>query len=502
MKKIITLCLALSFLFSFNAQAQLPDGSTAPDFTGTDLDGNVWNLYELLDEGKTVILDVSATWCGPCWTYHTGGTLETIWEEYGPDGTDEMMVFMIEGDASTTLDDLNGTGGNTQGDWVTGTAYPIIDDATISDLYEIAYYPTMYTVCPDKLVTESGQVNAAAHYAVHNECAPMVGTNNAGVRGLIDQGPDCEAEITFTPEITLVNYGSANMTAVTFDVLVNGTSLGEQSWSGDLSTYQISDITLDEVTAAAGDLTVNVLTVNGGTDDDLANNEDVGLVIGAASMETDSIVVDIFTDAYADETYWAIITDAGDIIAEGGNEEVGLVNIGTGQFPPPAGPGTYSNDTEYQHVVAVPADGCYSFVVTDFFGDGMCCNYGDGYYRLTDADGIVMLESTLELSSIKEELFAKTTVVSNEEIVLDNALSIFPNPVTDQLNVEFSLIETANVSFEVVNAVGQVMFAQTAGTLATGAHTVNFDMSNFATGVYFVNLRTAEGVTSQRIIKQ
>ena len=37
------------------------------------------------------------------------------------------MVFYIESDPATTEADLNGTGTNTQGDWVDGTPYPIFD---------------------------------------------------------------------------------------------------------------------------------------------------------------------------------------------------------------------------------------------------------------------------------------------------------------------------------------------------------------------------------------
>ena len=59
MKHIYAALTAL--LLTFSAAAQLPDGSIAPDFTATDLNGVEHNLYSLLDEGKKVIIDFSAT---------------------------------------------------------------------------------------------------------------------------------------------------------------------------------------------------------------------------------------------------------------------------------------------------------------------------------------------------------------------------------------------------------------------------------------------------------
>lgn len=154
----------LFFLFINTAQAVLPDGSVAPDWTLTDLDGNSHTLYDVLDDGKMVIIDFSATWCPPCWSYHNNGVLESLWDDFGPDGTDELMIYLIEPDQSTSVECLYGpTGcvGGTLGDWVTGTHYPIINtpNSSVGNAYNITYYPTMYAVCPNRLVYEAGQVN-------------------------------------------------------------------------------------------------------------------------------------------------------------------------------------------------------------------------------------------------------------------------------------------------------------------------------------------------------
>ena len=161
MKKYIrTFSLIILSLLSIDSSAQLPNGSIAPDFTATDINGVEYNLYELLDAGNTVILDFFATWCGPCWSYRETGILDDIWNIYGPGGTGDVYVFSLESDGSTTTADLYGTGSNTIGDWVTGTPFPIFDNVqSIFNAYGNNYYPTIYTVCPNHTLVESGQAS-------------------------------------------------------------------------------------------------------------------------------------------------------------------------------------------------------------------------------------------------------------------------------------------------------------------------------------------------------
>ncbi|MBL7941613.1 MAG: redoxin domain-containing protein, partial [Flavobacteriales bacterium] len=215
MKKIL-LSLAV-ILTAMTSNAQLPSGSVAPNFTGTDLDGNTWELYDLLDQGYRVVIDISATWCGPCWAYHNSGALEGLWEQYGPDGTNEVMVFFIEGDAATTNDDLHGTGSSTQGDWVTGTGYPIIDDANIANLYEITYFPTIYTICPSRIVTETSQISTEDHYAFiqQNACSPASEPNDPSLVSYNGTTATCSSVDVL---VTLQNFGTSPLTSCTIEV--------------------------------------------------------------------------------------------------------------------------------------------------------------------------------------------------------------------------------------------------------------------------------------------
>jgi hypothetical protein len=186
--KVMLGLILLFFVTNCKSYAQLPDGTTVPDFTFTDINGGAHNLYSYLNAGKYVALEVSATWCHPCWLYHTSGSMESMYNLHDTPGDQTWKVLFVEGDGSTSLADLQGTGTSTQGDWVTGTSFPIMNPTgvTLNDFktsYDINSFPTLYLICPNKKIYQDtinksprGLVATWA-YAAATFCGP-VGLDN------------------------------------------------------------------------------------------------------------------------------------------------------------------------------------------------------------------------------------------------------------------------------------------------------------------------------------
>jgi len=91
-----------------------------------------------------------------------------------------------------------------------------------------------------------------------------------------------------------------------------------------------------------------------------------------AQCADNEVTLTLVFDNYASETGWSIVDANGNAVAGAGSGSYAGMNGGT------ATP------------TACLPDGCYSLVMSDTAGDGMCCTYGDGSYTLTDADGNVL----------------------------------------------------------------------------------------------------------------
>lgn len=498
MKKLFTLML-LAGLY-VQVSAQLPANSIAPDFTATDINGVEYHLYDIIEQGKPVIMDVSATWCGPCWSYHNAHHLKTVYEQYGPNGTNELMVMFVEGDNNTSLECLYGTAGctgGTQGNWVADTPYPIFNNGDIAQAYEIAYYPTVYLICPNHLVKEIGQQNAAALKASADACPdPVQGVNiNAITFGTDYQyGRICGTQVV-TPSYLVLNGGTETLTSVVIEVKVNGATVQTLDYTEPIPSFmpRMIEFAPIEVTGSAI-IRATIKSLNGV---ELATPIVKQKTYQKAKTTlTKELTLELKTDGYAVETYWELIDDQGNVYAYGGNENVGPNGASTGT--PTAGPGTYSNNSVVTETVEVPANGCYFLHMVDAYGDGMCDGTNTGYFKLFETANTanILTEGGCDFAD-SYNIFGAEGIVGVNDLVQEGSFRVFPNPAKDVLRLEFSLQSAAEVQITVTNTLGQVI--RTFGTFecVEGSNFQAIPTADLASGMYIVNLRTSEGTVSR-----
>ena len=93
-----------------------------------------------------------------------------------------------------------------------------------------------------------------------------------------------------------------------------------------------------------------------------------------------------------------------------------------------------------------------------------------------------------------------SSITGTEDINEDIAVSVFPNPATNNVFVDLALENVSNnVNLQVVDIQGRVVMTQNFANVKSDKLQLN--VANLNTGVYVINIRTEEGFTSARFIK-
>ena len=476
MKKI-TLFFAL-ILCGLQGNAQIAPGSVAPDFTVTDINGTTHTLSTYLAAGKTVIMDVSATWCGPCWNFHNSKSLEDIYNAYGPEGSDEVVVLFIEGDATTTNDDLLGNTPASRGNWVEHTPYPIIDGTNVGDLYEITYFPTLFRICPDGLVSEiSAGTASSIRGSINTNCGVLTGTQN-NVGSLENANAFCSTNGSAVAKLR--NYGENTITSATVNLKENGAVVATKNYAGSMPRFTTRSLTFDNyIYDDTADYSIEVVAANTVAPLNPAITSAPMEVSIAAAAPTD-VVVKVYTDNYPTEISWNIKNSAGTIVASGG-PYVGNANGG----------GADANTTKI-HNVALAANDCYSINLLDSFGDGW--SYGTTPHGVEVFDNSNVSIWNVAVggfgTSLPNPNSLNTAALANETFKAKQ-FDVFPNPTTGIININSDVA----VSVSIVDVTGKVVF--TANNI-TKENSIN--LSGLQKGMYLAKISTANATTTEKII--
>ena len=499
MKQLFSLLAAATI--SLGAFAQ--NGSIAPNFTATDINGIQHDLYSYLDSGYAVILDFSAAWCPPCWDYHVGGALKTLHEVYGPDSLNQIRVIYLECEDTNTSAQLNGVNaGNTyatasEGDFVTGTPYPIIDNAgSIANDFNVTGFPTILTVCPNRFVTESGQANVAAHASIfqNSECQFTTLNNDAFLVNSVSDALACQGEATLA--VTLMNNGLDVLSECTIKAFDGSTEVGSVNWSGSLDTYETETVTVTTAAPVEEQTTFNIEVTS--SDESVANNS-VSASIGTRQESTNNIQFTLLLDGFPTEVQWAVFNDMGQVVEDHTPYTIADAH------------------EEITYWWTLPL-GCYSFVIADAYGDGLHSSWyfeqqnenptgPDGSFSLDAMDGLNVSTNLYDYSapdeySVREVGFEVTSVSEVEELHATPDMVIFPNPTTGVSNIQFTNAIAGETSMEVTNLLGERILMEDFGTLPAGTQRMELNLEGFEAGVYLVNVSSGGETTTMRVTKQ
>lgn len=482
MKKI--LLTGILGLGLFSTEAQVPDnGVLTQNITFNDIDGNPHDFYAILDQGKPIVLDLFAEWCGPCWNYHdptsthpNAGALKDLHTQYGPTGTDELMVFGVETDNSTPASDLYGGNGTNGWDWVTGTPYPLANE-NIGPIFNLSYYPTIVVICPDRSVTEIGQASVANHYAAANACpAAPTNTDDARIMEYTGQTESCG---DINASILLQNFGSNNLTSATIKAYIGGTEVASEPWTGNLAQFEVEEVNLAPITISQNEtLTIEIDEA----DDDISNNSTNQALTFVDDDYISDVTVEILLDDYPEETTWDIRNETGAVIANGG----------------PYNGQTNQTVTE---AVSITGTGCHSFTIYDSYGDGLnAAAFGgtNGNYTVTDGNGLTIVTGGGgDQWDDESTTFNITTGSSVETEELGYSFNIYPNPFNESATVSI-YVDNKDVNLSLTSVLGQRVWNNNLGNV-NGNKEVTISAANLESGIYFLTIEVEGKVETKRI---
>jgi len=180
------------------------------------------------------------------------------------------------------------------------------------------------------------------------------------------------------------------------------------------------------------------------------------------------------------------------MVASGGNTDVGP-NGGGAQTAQAGDPGAYAANTTITETIQLIGDGCYTFLIVDDYGDGMCCNFGSGFYRLRDVNNNLIASGNQYDEEVLEE-FGMVGGLSVSEANLGQ-VRVYPNPTEGILNVEIEKADDLN-SISVIDVVGR-----TVAQISTFGNTKTvINLNNLVDGVYHINLNSDKGITTKKVV--
>ena len=266
----------------------------------------------------------------------------------------------------------------------------------------------------------------------------------------------CAEEVVL--DVVISNLGDQPLTSADIIVDINGVTFTTVNWTGNvtMSTPATESILLNNLPIGINAIVVTIANPNGITDINTAN--DLNNLEIEILDATGAVILEINTDEYPEETTYTITEiESGNVVATGGPFET--------QF------------TTESQILCLSEDVCYEITMFDTYGDGICCDFGEGSYQILSTENEVLITGDGNYGSEGSSLFCPGVVcMISAEIITTVATTSNPGDGTILINA--------------ANGVGPFMYSIDNGQTFSDVSL----FENLEAGSYDVMVQDANGV--------
>ncbi len=300
-------------------------------------------------------------------------------------------------------------------------------------------------------------------------------TNDAAVTSITGIPPLVCGTSTLSPSITLKNNGTAILNSAIITYGVVGGTPQVFVWNGVLHQGQTVNVALPAITVAPGEqvLEVTCSSPNGEPDNVMGN--DTWTLPFTVSYPGETISLLLTHDNWGSDVTWTLATNTGTVLYSGG-------------------PYPDLNAGHTDTALFCLTNACYVFTILDEFGDGICCEEGNGSYRIQDNHGTTYAESNGQYTTQNVNEFCVTVVGMNGPDA-PTSFHIWPNPTNGSITVDLTGI-AGTTYLHLSDATGRGVRQM----IVPGNGTVQLDLDGLADGMYLLEVLAGGHRSTQRVV--
>jgi len=402
----------------------------------------------------------------------------------------------------------------------------------------------------------------AVHNSGHSSPQELTGYADLGITNAVANTGDGLCDYEFTGEVTIENTTSTEVASYDVNLVINGAAAQTVNVTDALAGGASNTVMFDPFDLPAGSSAISYNVAAVGGDIATLNNNSSIVIVSKAAVPSASVYQDYESDAIGAFPSNAIVNvpfaNLNGIVvnadAVGGSEPIGgfgeseqSIIVNYWQWNPST-VGVANGEIIIAEQFNVPSDGNLSFdyAYTSYAGSQdrlqvqVSTDCGDSYTDLFNKAGADLrtapevndgsaggffkpgagdwVTENLDLSAYEgQDVLIRMYLTSawGDQLYIDNikmnspvdvnelneneSLVVFPNPASQNMNIELSIEESANVSVKMIDMLGRTILTEQIGNNVKGAISHTLNVNNINSGAYLLFFQIDERQVVQRV---